>query len=100
MNKFSDFGITSTVETFVGKKIGARKIIDKDIKIFRYKIEVSKFPEKGNGKRLCLQIEYDNEKRIVFTGSVFLQNLIEQVPVEKFPFNTKIIEDNERYIFS
>jgi hypothetical protein len=100
MTKFSDLGITSKVETFIGKKISPRKIIDKDIKIFSYKIKPSKYPEKGNGKCLCLQIEYESEKRIVFTGSVFLMDLIEQVPLGKFPLYTKIIEDNERYVFS
>ena len=100
MTKFSELGITSKVETFVGKKISPRKIIDEDIKIFSYKIKPSRYPEKGNGKCLCLQIEYEGEKRVVFTGSVFLMDLIEQVPKEKFPLDTKIIEENQTYVFS
>jgi hypothetical protein len=100
MNKFSDLGIKPTIQTFLGKKIGSRKIIDKDIKIFHYKIVPSKYQEKGNGKCLCMQIEYEKEKRIVFTGSAILMDLIGQVPADKFPLETKIIEQDESYLFS
>jgi len=76
MNKFNfkDFAIKPKGSAFVGDKIKANY--------------------------LKLQIEKAGDKRVVFTGSKVLTDQIEQVPREKFPFETTITGDNERYEFT
>jgi hypothetical protein len=99
VKKFSDLGIIETNEAFVGKKIDVEEIFNMLIKVIAYKIEDSKYKEKGNGKRLFMQIEIDNVKRVVFTGSVNLQQIIQQVKKEDFPFEAKIVKDDKRFKF-
>lgn len=88
MNNFSDFEIPAVDRGFVGNKIKVHKIFEKQIVVIQYKIEPSKF----SGDRLVLQIEYEGEKRIVFSGSRNLQDTIKKVPVSGFPFTTVIKE--------
>lgn len=97
---FKDFGITSESVNLQGEKIKMNKVLNKPIKVHKYKIAPSKFCEKGNGKCLHLQIEIDNEMRVVFTGSTNLQELIEKVPKEKYPFTTTIVKNGEMYEFT
>jgi hypothetical protein len=99
MNSFSNFGIKSTAKNFEGEKIKIDRILNKQITVEAYKIEQSKF-EKGNGKRLDMQIVVDNTKRIVFTGSINLMDMILQVLDDKLPFTTTIVRENERLIFT
>lgn len=99
MNAFKDFGIKTQVKSFEGDKIKIDRILNKVISVEAYKIELSKF-DKGTGKCLSLQILVDSSKRVVFTGSANLMEMIEQVPKDKFPFNTTIIKENERFEFT
>lgn len=100
MNAFKDFNIKPTIKSFVGDKIKMSKILNKPVKVLAFKEDVSKYPEKGNGKCLHLQIDIAGSLHIVFTGSTVLMNMIKQVPSEKFPFDTIIIEENESYQFT
>lgn len=99
MNKFSDFGIQPG-KGLLGDKIKIDRVTNKEITVYDYRIVDSKFKEKGNGKRLDMQIEVGGERRVVFTGSTVLQEMIQRVPKENFPFTTKIIRENERYQFT
>jgi hypothetical protein len=65
-----------------------------------YKIEPSRYTEKGNGKCLHLQIEIGQTKHVVFTGSAGLMDQIEKVPRDKLPFKTIIVRENERFEFT
>lgn len=100
MKSFKDFGIESQTKGFEGDKIKIDRILNKEIVVKRYKIETSKFSGKSNGRCLVLEIDVDGQSRIVFTGSVVLQEVIERVPVDGFPFKTKIVRDNERFEFT
>jgi len=103
MYKFSEFKIETSVKSFQGDKIRMVKILNKEIVIYDFKIEESKvqaFREKGSGKCLQLQISINNEKHVVFTGACGLIEAILQVPEDRFPFTTTIIEENERYKFT
>lgn len=100
MTDFKDLGIKPNIKNFVGDKIKMSRILNKPIKLIDFKEDVSKYPEKGNGKCLHLQIEVDGTMHIVFTGSTVLMDMIKQVPKEKFPVNTTIIEENESYQFT
>jgi hypothetical protein len=99
MFSFKEFGIKPTTKAFEGDKIKIERIINKLIVVMDIKIDKSKF-DKGSGKLLTLQIIVDNGKRVVFTGSANLMEMIEAVPKEKFPFETTITKDNDRYDFT
>ena len=97
MKKFSEFGIkTSLQEAFTVDKIKTSRIMNKEIAIHNYRVEDSKF----TGKCLYLQIVFDGEKRVVFTGSKTLIEMIEKVEKGNFPFNTTIVKEDERYVFT
>jgi hypothetical protein len=100
MNAFKDFGIKTTVKSFVGDKIKMSKILNKEITVLAFKIGPSKFIEKGNGKCLHLQIQIGDTKYVVFTGSTGLMEDIQKVLTDKFPFTTTIVEESERYEFT
>jgi hypothetical protein len=74
-------------------------VINKEVSVHDYIIAPSKYPDKGNGKCLHLQINMGVEMRVLFTGSGYLMNAIEQVPKESFPFSATIEEINERFEF-
>lgn len=98
MNNFKDLGIKSRLSAFVGDKIKVDRIINNEITVLGYKIEDSK--KKPGTKFLTLQIEKSNQRHVVFTGSRNLIDIIEQIPKEKFPFQTTIKKDNEYLEFT
>lgn len=100
MKQFNEMGIAPTIKSFTGEKIKIEKLLNLDISVHAYRIEPSKFIDKGNGKRLCLQITHKGELRIVFTGSLFLMDMIQRVAENDFPFSTIIKEINDHYEFS
>ena len=100
MKNFKDFGITVTSRNFEGDKIKIDKIINKEIIVKDYKIENSKFQEKGNGKCLYIQILLSGENRVLFSGSGYLMDMIEMVPKDSFPFKATIVRQNERLEFT
>lgn len=99
MNSFKDFNITPSIKSFEGDKIKIDRILNRTITVEAFKIEGSKY-EKGNGKCLHLQITIEGSKRVVFTGSTNLMDMIEKVPENGFPFNTTVLRENERLVFT
>lgn len=99
MNSFSQFNIKASSKSFEGDKIKIDRILNKQIIVEAFKIENSKY-EKGNGKCLHMQVIVDNAKRVVFTGSASLMEMVGKVPNDGFPFQTTIIKENERFQFS
>lgn len=59
---------------------------------------VCKYPDKGKDA-LVLQIEFEGESRIVFTGSKVLIDQITQVVNDDFPFKASIVKNGEQYKF-
>lgn len=101
MNSFSQFNIKQTSKGFEGEKIKILKILNRQIVVHDFKVEDSKvFKDRGSGKCLQLQIEIGGKKHVVFTSATALIDAILQVPSTGFPFQTTIIEDNERYLFT
>ena len=100
MKSFKDFGITTNTGAFTGQKIEIYNVLNKEIVVLDHKIETSKYPEKGNGKRLTLQVKVDNEERIIFTGSIILMDMIGKVKKEDFPFTVTIVKENKGYRFT
>lgn len=97
-SKFSDFKIKTPTQSLVGDKIKVARILNREITVIDYRIEPSKYGD--SGRCLYLQIEMNNTKHVVFTGSSPLIQQIEQVPREGFPFLTTIIKDDQRYEFT
>lgn len=100
MTAFKDLGIKPAEKGFTGDKIKMSKVLNREIKVEAYKIEASKFTDKGNGKRLVLQVIVDDKQHIIITGSTYLMDAINQVPKDKFPFTTTIVEEMERFEFT
>lgn len=100
MKQFKDLGIQTKIKSFEGDKISPETVLNRSIKVLDFKIEDSKFMEKGNGKCLHMQIEYNNEKRVLFSGSGYLMEAIALVMKEDFPFTTTIVKTNKRLEFT
>ena len=100
MHHFKDFGITPQSKGFEGDKIKIEKLLNKEIIVEAYKVEESKFKDRGSGKRLTVQIIVEKEKRIFFSGSINLIQMLESVPKDKFPFITTIVKEIDRLQFT
>ena len=100
MNSFKDFNIRSELKSFGGEKIKIHKVLNREIEVQDYKIGPSRIQDRGSGKCLDLQVKVDGEQRIIFTGSTVLMGMIEQVPKERFPFKTTIVQIGERFEFT
>lgn len=101
MIKFSDFNIEIPETLFEGKKISIEDIFNVPVIIKDFKIEESKFTGKNkSNNRLVLSIEYNGDRRVVFTGSDTLMNQIKKVPKESFPFETVIKKKEKRFEFT
>ena len=100
MKTFKDLNITSTNNYLTGEKIEIYNVLNREIKVKNYKIEPSKYADKGNGKRLNLQFDLDGKEHILFTGSGVLMDLISKTNTDDFPFTTTIVKDNKCYKFT
>jgi hypothetical protein len=99
MKSFKDLNIKTHSDLLIGEKVKISKVLNKDIVITGFKIEQSKYPKNKSGKCLCLQIELEEENRVIFTGSDVLINIMEQVNKGDLPIQTKIIQEGEHYEF-
>jgi len=103
MNRFSQFDIKTPERGFEGDKIKISRILNREIVVHHFKIadsKVKEFKDKGSGKCLHLQISFNNEMHVVFTAGTALIVVIQQIPADRFPFTTTIIEENDRYKFT
>lgn len=98
MNQFKDFGI-NVESPFGGEKIKISKILNKLVIVKDYKIDESKFEKSNNDKCLCLQIDVEEENRILFSGSKILINQIQRIDKSMLPFTTTIVKENEHFEF-
>ncbi|MFN8317171.1 MAG: hypothetical protein U0T32_12060 [Chitinophagales bacterium] len=96
MKTFKEFNIKIENKGLDGEKIKVKKILNKEIVVTDFQVKDSKF----NGKCLHLQLESENNKHVLFTGSKVLLEAIEKVPKEGFPFKTTIVMDGDRLMFS
>ena len=97
MKNFSDLNIKISDDIFIGNKIKINRILNKEIIVSKFKIEKSKC---FKGECLTLQISFEDDKHIIFTSGVALIEAMRQIPENEIPFKTKIIKQNERYLFS
>ncbi len=97
MFKFSELNIAPIKPHFTGDKIQLKRLVGKEIIVLKYTIGPS---SKTDGDCLTLQIFYDNEKMVVFTGAKYLSRQIVSIPEDKFPFTTTISNTNQYYEFT
>lgn len=86
MKQFNELGIKDEKKGLVGDKIKVERILEKQITIIDFDIVDSKF----DGKCLQVQIEYNNEKRVIFTSAKRLISTMEKVDKTSLPFSTII----------
>lgn len=98
MKNFSDFNIKAERSAFTGDKIRQKDIINRPILVEKFVIEPSKF--EGKDERLKLQLTVNESKRIHFSGSAFLKEMIQKVPLDGFPFKTTIVYVDEHLEFT
>lgn len=93
MTQFKDLGIKAQPNSFVGDKLKIDKVLNQEIKVISFKIDKS--TKKENTDYLMLQIERNDTKFVIFTGSKILMQMIKEVPEDKFPFTTTIVKNND-----
>ncbi len=97
--KFSDLNIKAPKSKFTGDSISVHEIFGIEIIISDYEVEKSKFPEKGDGNRLSLQLKVDNKDRVLWSNSLVLRKMILDCPKDRLPVTATIIREGKRYIF-
>jgi retron-type reverse transcriptase len=100
MNLFSDLGISVDSAPFGSEKIKINRVINKEIEVLDFQLNESKFETGKNRKCLKLQIRFENELRVLFTGSTMLTQTMQKVKREMLPFKTTIVEVNGYYQFT
>lgn len=101
MKEFKELNVVAEESGFIGRDIEIHKVFNRKVIVHRFKIGPSKFKDgKGNGLCLTLQITIDDEKRVIFTGSGVLQNLIKQLKEDDFPFTTTIVKEGDAFMFT
>ena len=93
MKKFSDFANEKILD---GDKIKIDGVLNKEIKVIGYSIKNSKYSKNKSGEYLTLQIEMDNEKYIIFTGSDVLIDQLKKY-CNEIPFLTTVRKINRYY---
>jgi retron-type reverse transcriptase len=100
MNLFSDLGITVDSAPFGGEKIKINRIVNKEIEVLDFELNESKYQAGKNRKCLKLQIRFEGELRVLFTGSTILIQTMQKVKKEMLPFRTTIVEVSGYYQFT
>lgn len=93
MKEFKQLNIKPASKGFVGDKIKINKILNKGIIVHDFKVKESKF--EGGGQCLHLQIEIEDEKRLVFTRGSSLIDSLKQMTREDFPFKATVVRETE-----
>ena len=94
IHSFSDFAVEE--QALEGDKVKIESILNKEIILTRYKIRDSKY---SDNNKMCVAVQFyepDNpEKRIFFTGSGVIQDLLVKYN-DNLPFKT-VIKKIDRY---
>jgi hypothetical protein len=101
MNRFSEFTDIKMPDLLDGKKIPIRDVFDKKIIVLNYRIKPSRYADSNNDNCLTLQFTFEgeSERRVVFSGSRFLIDVIEQCK-SRLPFETVIKKEGKNFIFT
>jgi hypothetical protein len=100
MKTFKELGVKVESSVMVGDKIKINRVINKEIEVKDYELNESKFKEQNSSQCLKLQIKYEDELRVIFTGANQLIEAIRQISKDVLPFKTTIVETNGYYQFT
>jgi hypothetical protein len=103
LKSFKDLGVSvPESESLEGPKIDINKLFGREIVIHKYLLKPSIIKDHKNPTCLWMQISIEGNKRVVFSGSSYLQKMIKQIPYpEGFPFKTVIVKkDNDSHQFT
>lgn len=100
MKLFSELGIKIDSAPMSGEKIKINRVVNKEIEVVDYELNESKYNETAHRKCLKLQIRYEGDLRVIFTGSNMLIQAIQQIDKSMIPFKTVIVERNGFYQFT
>lgn len=98
MKSWKDLNIKPASMSLIGESISLEKLLDTNIILLDYIIKPS--TKKTGTNCLYLQIEHDDQKRVVFTGSEFLIDLARMIDRKDLPIQTKIVKVNRHYEFT
>ena len=93
MKRFGDFVQEKILD---GDKTKIDNLLNKEILIIGHSIKNSRYSKNKTGEYLTLQIEVDNAKYVIFTGSDVLIDLIKKYASE-IPFIATIRKINKYY---
>jgi hypothetical protein len=99
--EFKDLAVKEVSTGLEGNKIPIDTILNRTIIVEDYQIKPSKFEKKtGNGMCLYLQFKMNDYRHIVFTSSICLMEMIQQISKDHFPFETTITKKDKRLLFT
>lgn len=90
MKRFGDFADDTIL---AGNKVKIEDVLNTEVAILDFSVKTSKHNE---GNYLTIQVEVDNEKRVIFTGSGVLIDQLEKYKGE-LPFLATIRKVNKYY---
>lgn len=100
MKLFSELGVKVDAAPMTGEKIKINRVLNKEIEVVDFELNTSKFNQDKSRKCLKLQIRFEDELRVIFTGSSMLVNAIAKIDKQDLPFRTMIVETNGFYQFT
>ena len=90
MKRFGDFADDSIL---AGDKVKIEDVLNTEVTVLDFSVKTSKHNE---GNYLTIQVEVDDEKRVIFTGSRVLIDQLEKYK-EHLPFLATIRKINKYY---
>lgn len=73
-------------------------VLNQEIVVLDYKIAPS--TKREGTEYLTLQIEFEGQKRVIFTGGKRLIEIVKAVPDGSFPFKTTIKKEYKSFLFT
>ena len=97
MKQFNELGIQDEKKGLVGDKIKVERVLEKRITVIDFNIVDSKY----DGKCLQMQIEFNEDKRVIFTSAKRLISTMEKLDQSSLPFSTIIKkQDDDTFKFT
>ncbi|HEY0029167.1 MAG TPA: hypothetical protein VGC65_00300 [Bacteroidia bacterium] len=102
MRDFKSLNIKPPTAAYNGKKIEVEDILNKQIAVIDFRIELSKFPKKAGDQCMHMQVKVDDQERVVFTIAKRLIATMGEVKDKSIdlPFKTTIVKQDKRYEFT
>lgn len=102
MKQFRELGLEKNTDKYLGEKISIDRVLNVKIIIHKYKIAPSILKNAKPGEMcLHLQISFNGEKRVIFTGARELMRLLSNTNNDKdFPFETTIVKIDRSFDFT